>query len=103
MRRRACWTSSSVTMEARDANAEGCAAARGGGAGYRSCRRRARRDRLALRQPAGELDAVAHAELVEDGLEVALHRLRRDGEPLGDLARAQPLGDEERHLALALG
>ena len=56
-----------------------------------------------LHEPAGQLDAVAHAQLVEDGLEVALHGLRGDAEPLGHLAGAQPVGHQQRHLALPAG
>ena len=63
----------------------------------------ARARRSVLDEAARELDAVPHAELVEDRLEVALHRLRGDAEPLRDLARAEPVRDEQGDLAFTLG
>src|SRR6266540_2190773 len=65
-------------------------------------RRRASCAGSVLDETAGQLDAVPHAELVEDRLQVALHGLRSDPESLRDLAGSEPVGDEERHLALAL-
>src|SRR5512133_1627607 len=87
MRASAAWTSSSVTMGEGDANRAA----------------RPSQERSVLNEPARELHAIAHAELVEDRLEVALHRLGRDPQALGHLARAQPVGDEQRDLAFTLG
>jgi hypothetical protein len=50
-----------------------------------------------------ELAARTHLDLSEDRLEVVLHRPRRDVQPVGDRARPEPLRDELRHRALALG
>src|SRR6266545_8218577 len=96
-RARAAWTSWRVTIQweippgrPRGKSAHPPAAGTGSCAGS------------VLDEAAGQLDAVPHPELVEDRLQVALHRLRSDPEPLRDLAGAQPVGDEEGHLALAL-
>src|SRR5919198_1315877 len=86
MRCRAAWTSARVTIVV----------------GIPSIGAGGKRDALALLQPTRELHAVTDAELVEDRLEVALHGLRRDPEPLGHLARPQAVGHEQGDLALAL-
>src|SRR6266542_4605070 len=93
MRLRAAWTSSSVTII--------------GNAIPRAPAVRQGSPRIADRSSAllespGELDAVPHAELVEDGLEMALHRLRGDAETFRDLSRAQAVRDEQGDLPLAL-
>src|SRR6266540_562722 len=97
-RARAAWTSWRVTIQweippgrPRGKSAHPPAAGTGSCAGS------------VLDEAAGQLDAVPHAELVEDRLQVALHRLRSDPEPLGDLARAEPVGDEQRDLAFTMG
>ncbi len=41
------------------------------------------------------------AELLHDARSIGVDRLRRDEEPLGDLARAEPLGRERENLLLA--
>src|SRR5512139_3769888 len=74
-RSRAAWTSFSVTTE----------------------------PKLPAREAPRQFDAVADSQLVEDRLQVALHGLRGDGEPLGDLATAQAVGDEQGDLALPVG
>src|SRR6266540_4562930 len=96
-RARAAWTSWRVTIQweippgrPRGKSAHPPAAGTGSCAGS------------VLDEAAGQLDAVPHPELVEDRLQVALHRLRSDPESLRDLAGSEPVGDEERHLALAL-
>src|SRR5690242_17080084 len=58
---------------------------------------------LRLDQPAADgvarqLDAIAHAELVEDVLPVSLHGLDADHQLLGDLLRRIGLGDQLQHL-----
>src|SRR5512139_2935898 len=73
-RSRAAWTSFSVTTE----------------------------PKLPAREAPRQFDAVADSQLVEDRLQVALHGLRGDGEPLGDLAAAQAVGDEQGDLPLPL-
>ena len=50
-----------------------------------------------------EFSAAAHPDLVEDGLEVITHRVRRDVQLSEDLGRGQSAQDEPRYLALALG
>ena len=50
-----------------------------------------------------EVSAATHADLVEDGLEVIPHPLRRDVQLSGDFGRGQSAQDEPRYLALALG
>src|SRR5512145_1121484 len=60
------------------------------------------RSRLVLHEPTSQLDAVPDAELVEDRLEVALHRLGGDPQPLGHLAGAQAVRDEQGDLAFTL-
>ena len=62
---------------------------------------RLRLDQAAADRVAGQLDAVAHAELVEDVLPVALDGLDADHELLGDLLRRVRLGDQLQHLQLA--
>ena len=64
--------------------------------------------RLGLDEPAadrvaGQLDAVAHAELLEDVRPVALDGLLADHERLGDLVAGVPLGDQLDDLELARG
>jgi hypothetical protein len=49
-----------------------------------------------------EFSPTAHADLVEDSLEVILHGVGRDVQLLGDFGRGQPAQDEPRYLALAL-
>src|SRR5699024_3972341 len=76
---------------------------RGGTAGW--CARRTHTTRSGLDQPtpdgvAGELDAVAHPELVEDVLAVALDGLDADEERLRDLLRGVRLGDQLQDLEL---
>src|ERR1051326_920396 len=53
-----------------------------------------RLDQAAADRVAGELDAVAHAELVEDVLPMPLDGLDADHELLGDLLRGVGLGDQ---------
>src|SRR5437762_11848167 len=60
-----------------------------------------RLDQAAADRVAGQLDSVAHPELVEDVLAVALHRLDADHELLGDLLRRVRLPDQLQHLQLA--
>src|SRR5919201_866742 len=60
-----------------------------------------RLDQAAADRVAGQLDAVAHPQLVEDVLTVSLHRLHADHELLGDLLRRVRLGDQLQHLELA--
>src|SRR4051812_6618920 len=62
--------------------------------------------RLGLDQPAPDgvarqLDAVAHAELLQDVGAVPLHGLHADHERGRDLLRAVRLGDQLQHLVLA--
>src|SRR5690348_10968514 len=100
MRCRAAWTSSKVTIMG-----TGDATARRKIAQAREASEPAPRTfaDLPLLQPPRQLDPVSHAELVEDRLEVALHGLRGDPEPLCHLARAEAVGDEQRHLPFTLG
>ena len=84
-------------------------------AGRRSGGRRepaVRSQRRALEQPRrvvleeharDELAAGAHADLLEDRLEMILDRPRRDVQAIGDRARSKSLGDELRDAALAVG
>src|SRR5688500_19545461 len=58
-------------------------------------------DEAAADRVARELDAVAHAELLEDVGPVRLDRLLADREQLGDLAVRVALGDELDDLLLA--
>src|SRR6185437_11104651 len=60
-----------------------------------------RLDQSAPDRVAGELDAVAHAELVEDVLSVALDRLDADHELARDLLRGVRLRDQLQDLQLA--
>src|SRR5262249_20560956 len=60
-------------------------------------------DEAAADRVARQLDAVAHAELLEDVLAVALDRLDADHELRGDLLRRVGLGDQLQHLKLARG
>src|ERR1044071_6516228 len=53
-------------------------------------------------RPAGELDAVAHAELGEDVLAVAVDGPWADVEDPADLLAGVRLGDQLRHLLLAV-
>jgi hypothetical protein len=73
---------------------------------------RARRCRAAVRsgldEPAtdgvaGQLHPIAHVELLEDVLAVALDGALADDEQVGDLPGRVPLGDELDDLRLALG
>ena len=57
-----------------------------------------RLDESATDRVAGQLDPVAHAELVEDVLPVPLDRLDADEELLRDLLRGIRLGDQLQHL-----
>src|SRR3954469_21162751 len=50
-----------------------------------------------------ELAARGHADLLEDRLEVILHRPSRQVQPVGHRLGAQPECDKLRHLPLALG
>ena len=50
----------------------------------------------------GELEAVGNAELIEDVVEVVLHRLFADEELFADFAIAEALGDELDNLLLAV-
>jgi hypothetical protein len=45
---------------------------------------------------------AAHADLIEDGLEVVPHGVRGDVQLLGDFGCGQPAQDEPRYLALSL-
>src|SRR5581483_8021152 len=62
---------------------------------------RSRLDQAAADRVAGQLDAVAHPELVEDVLPVPLDRLHADHELLRDLLRRVGLRDQLQHLELA--
>src|SRR5688572_3701007 len=50
-----------------------------------------------------DLEAAVQGQLLEDVVYVALHRVRRDVEPLRDLLVAEAFGDEIGDLLLALG
>ena len=65
--------------------------------------RRSETDEAAADRVARELDAVAHAELLEDVRAVALDRLLADEQHLGDLLVGVRLGDELDDLLLARG
>jgi hypothetical protein len=52
---------------------------------------------------ARELNAIVHAELVEDVCAVVLDRLGTDDEGFGDLLGGVRLGDQFEHLGLAGG
>src|SRR6185312_7777528 len=58
-------------------------------------------DEAAANGVARQLDPVAHPQLVQDVLAVALHRLDADHELLRDLLRGVGLGDQLEHLQLA--
>jgi hypothetical protein len=60
-------------------------------------------DQAAADGVAGELDAVAHSELLEDVLAVSLDRFHADHELLRDLLRGVGLGDQLQYLQLARG
>ena len=60
-------------------------------------------DETAADRVAGELDTVAHAELLEHVGAVALDGLLADDERAGDLAVVVSLGDELDDLQLAWG
>src|SRR5919106_3517493 len=60
-------------------------------------------DEPAADRVAGERDAVAQPELVENVLAVALNGVFAEVQHLGDLAAAVALGDQLDHLGLALG
>src|SRR5205814_1679446 len=62
-----------------------------------------RLDEAAADCVTGELDAVAHPELVEDVLAVTLDGLDADEEQLRDLFGRVRLGDQFQHLELARG
>src|SRR5215216_2933231 len=50
-----------------------------------------------------EFSPAAHADLIEDGLEVIPHGVGRDVQLPGDFGCGQPAQDEPRYLTLALG
>src|SRR4051794_29335251 len=52
---------------------------------------------------AGRLDAVVHAELAEDVVEVGAHRLLADEQPLGDLPVGEAVHQQLEHVRLARG
>src|SRR4051794_13427291 len=57
-------------------------------------------DEPAADRVAGELDAVAHSELLEDVGAVSLHRLLRDVQEAADLVVGMGFGDELEDLFL---
>src|SRR5436190_5852611 len=57
----------------------------------------------ALARVVAQLDPAGDAELLEDGVQVDLHRPLGDGELIGDLFVAQAGGDEADDLQLAIG
>src|SRR4051812_41659170 len=66
-------------------------------------RRGLRLDESAANGVAGELDAVAHPELLEDVCAMALHRLLADDQQRGDVVVRVGLGNQLDDLLLARG
>src|SRR6266496_1277536 len=114
MRPSAACTSGSVTMwEGDGSRARGARQGEqvDGSRGARRARQVGRRGAAAVRTPGArsvldeaprELHAGPDAQLVEDRLQVALDGLRRDPEPLRDLAGAQAVRDEQGDLPFTL-